>query len=185
MSAVSCSSSSADSAEPSTGVPPSQRRRRLRAGQRAAVGAAGRSPVPHFSVRTRLRIVSFRSHDSTSPYRYSKELVRPDQRLGQRIDLGLGIVHGERGPARRRDAEPLHQRLRAVVAGAHRDARAVDDGRDVVRVQPVDAERDDGALARRRAVDLEPVQLAEPGMRIGATARPRGAAMRSRPTCIM
>ena len=46
--------------------------------------------------------------------------------------------------------KPLHQRLRAMVPGPHRHALAVDDGRDVVRMQPVHGERDDAALAGRR-----------------------------------
>src|SRR3990172_2136508 len=47
----------------------------------------------------------------------------------------LRIVHVEAGPRRARDAQAAHERLRAVVAGAHRPAVAVQDGADVVRVQ--------------------------------------------------
>ena len=47
-----------------------------------------------------------------------KELVGLEQGLGEGVDLGPGVVHGERGAAGGGDAEALHQGLGAVVAGA-------------------------------------------------------------------
>ena len=55
-----------------------------------------------------------------------------------------------------------------MMAGADRYARAVDDGRDIVRVQAIDRERHDGALVQRTAVDLEPLELPQPSVRVGA-----------------
>src|SRR5262249_57220290 len=47
-------------------------------------------------------------------------------RGGQAVDVGVGAVDREARPQRSRDAEALHQRLRAVVAGPHRDAALVE-----------------------------------------------------------
>ena len=44
----------------------------------------------------------------------------------------------EARPRRRRHSERLHQRLRAMMAGADRDARIVQYGGGVVRMHPVD-----------------------------------------------
>ena len=83
-------------------------------------------------------------------------------------------VEVEARARRRRDAEPRHQRLRAVVAGADRDALPVEHLRDVVRVDPVDVERDDpGAALRRRAVARDAVDLAELLERVRERARAR------------
>src|SRR5690242_21617704 len=43
----------------------------------------------------------------------------------------------------RLDSEPAHERLSAMVAGANRDARIVQYGGGVVRMNPVDIEADD------------------------------------------
>ena len=64
-----------------------------------------------------------------------EQLVAQLQRLGQLVDLGARVVETERGPAGRRHAETGHQRLCAVVPGAHRHALAVDHRRDVVGVR--------------------------------------------------
>src|SRR5262245_43429900 len=53
--------------------------------------------------------------DDASP----EEIARLDQCLRQGIHLGLGIIHAERGPARGRHAQPIHQRLGAMVARPH------------------------------------------------------------------
>ena len=57
----------------------------------------------------------------------------------------------ERRANRRRDAEAVHHRLRAVLAGPDGDAFAVEDRADVVRVHAVDHERQDAGLAARLA----------------------------------
>src|SRR5688572_26281357 len=105
MSAVICSSSSLERFEPSTGVPPSA------------------SDFGGFAVR-----MSRSTLPSITGTHSSKELVRLLERLEQGVHLILGIVHGERGPARRRDTEALHERLRAVMPGPDRHPRPVDDG---------------------------------------------------------
>src|SRR3546814_5031776 len=62
------------------------------------------------------------------------------ERFGEHVDLPTGVVEAHRRPRRGRHAEPLHQRLRAVVADADGDALAVDDGADVVRMDAVRSE---------------------------------------------
>ena len=65
------------------------------------------------------------------------------------------VVHRERRARRGRDAEAIHDRLRAVMAGANRDAFAIDDRADVVRMDAVHHERHDARLAPRRADDAD------------------------------
>ena len=77
------------------------------------------------------------------------------QAVDQAVDLLARGVHGERGAAARGDAEPAHQRLRAVVAGAHADALAAEDLGDVVRVHAVEGERAHGAAVREVARPVE------------------------------
>jgi hypothetical protein len=50
--------------------------------------------------------------------------------------ISSGSCRGRSSRGSSRDAELLHQRLAAVVAGADRDALEVEDLRDVVRVDP-------------------------------------------------
>ena len=84
------------------------------------------------------------------------------QPVDQPVDLLGDRVEVEARARRRGDAEPRHQRLRAVVAGADGDAFPVEDLRDVVRVDPGDVERDDpGAALHRRAEDPDEVELGE------------------------
>ena len=71
--------------------------------------------------------------------------------LDQAVDLLAGRVDAEAGAGGGGDAEPLHQRLGAVVAGADRDAVAVEDLGDVVGVDALELEGDRAERARRRA----------------------------------
>ena len=52
----------------------------------------------------------------------AKELVAELQALNQCIHLRLCVIHGEAGTARGADGEVIHERLRAVMPGPHRDA---------------------------------------------------------------
>src|SRR5882757_6305297 len=52
-------------------------------------------------------------------------------------------------------------------AGTHRDAGAVDDGRDIVRVRVLELERNDRTLLLGGADDAQRVDLAQPVVRIG------------------
>ena len=52
----------------------------------------------------------------------AKVLVAELQALNQRIHLRLCVIHGEAGTARGADGEVIHERLRAVMPGPHRDA---------------------------------------------------------------
>src|SRR4051794_38475190 len=75
--------------------------------------------------------------------------------LDQALHVRERVVHGERCARRRGDAEPAHQRLRAVVTGADAHAGAPEDLADVVRVRAVKRERDERpSLGRfKRAVN--------------------------------
>src|SRR5262245_7424606 len=59
---------------------------------------------------------------------------------GKVVDVFLGRVDGEARAQRAPDAEPLHEGLRAVVAGADGDAPLVEEGGPVVRVDALDVE---------------------------------------------
>src|SRR5919201_965173 len=74
-------------------------------------------------------------------------------RVRQQGDLLGRVVHREARTARADDAAPAHQRLRAVMTGAHGDALRVEGGGDVVGMPAVDRERDDGGTLASRAVD--------------------------------
>ena len=60
-------------------------------------------------------------------------------------------VDAEAGARGAVEAEAVHQRLGAMMAGAHRDALAVEQRRDVVRVRPVEREADHAAAVLRAA----------------------------------
>ena len=75
-------------------------------------------------------------------HRLGEDLLHRAEPGDQAVDVVVRRVHGERRARRRRDAEALHQHLRAVVAGAHADALAAEDLGDVVRVDAVERERD-------------------------------------------
>ena len=63
--------------------------------------------------------------------------------LDQAIDLLARVVDREARPSGRRDPEPLHENLGAMVAGAHGDRVAIEDLGDVVSVHAREVERDD------------------------------------------
>ena len=79
----------------------------------------------------------------------------------------LWIAIDARVEARR--AEAAHQRLRAVVAGAHADALAAEDLGHVVRVDALDREADQRAALVEvgGAVDRQALDLGEPLERVG------------------
>ncbi len=84
----------------------------------------------------------------------------------QGVDLPARVVEAERRARRRRHAEELHHRHRAVMARAHRDAVRVEHRAEVVRVHALDRERDEAALGRRRADQREPGDCGEPRGRV-------------------
>ena len=68
----------------------------------------------------------------------------------QRVDLLPGVVEGEGGARRGRDAEAVHHRLRAVMPRADRDPLVVEDRADVVGVDAVEDEGEDAGLLGAR-----------------------------------
>src|SRR3954469_9144127 len=92
----------------------------------------------------------------------SEDLTDLVQPVDEAVDLVAHRVEVEAGAVRRRNAKLLHQRLAAVVAGADCNAFAVEDLRDVVRMDPFDVEGDDpGSPVGRGAVGLHPRQLGQ------------------------
>ena len=87
------------------------------------------------------------------------------------------VVDGEGRARGGGDAEAAHQRLRAVVAGAHADALAAEDLADVVRVGALERERDQRAAVGGVG---RPVQREARRPRPGARARRRRARARGR-----
>ena len=81
------------------------------------------------------------------------------ERVDQGVGVGFVVVNVERSAGRGGDSEHAHERLGAVVAGAHAHGLLVDDLRDVVGVDAVEQERDRPAphVGVERAVDREVV----------------------------
>ena len=96
-----------------------------------------------------------------------------------------GVVERERGSRGGRHAEPLHQRLGAMVTRADADAVAVQDRADVVRMHAVEHEGEDRRLLARRADEADAGTAAHAARSRSAAASclVRGdAPSRSRPT---
>src|SRR5204863_4169253 len=93
-----------------------------------------------------------------SASRAPKDVAYALEPVDEAVNVVACVVDGERGARRSRDAEHPHQRLGAVVAGAHADALAAQDLRHVVRVRAVEGERDErtalGGVARPVDRDL-------------------------------
>src|SRR5437773_7079774 len=75
------------------------------------------------------------------------------------------VIYVEGCAGGRRDVQPLHQRLRAVVAGPDRDPLHVQDRRDIVRVDVAEGERDHAAAAGG-ILQAEPVESLHAGERV-------------------
>src|SRR3954454_9520089 len=113
----------------------------------------------------------------TSRYRFSsakslmgsrKHLTDGVEAVDELVDLLGDRVEVEARPIGSRDAELLHQRLAAVVAGADRNALQVEDLRDVVRMDVLEVERDDaGATIGGRAVEPDARHLRQAAERVG------------------
>src|SRR3954468_5115613 len=126
-----------------------------------AISASG-SDVALFSTSTssRLWIGSSVMGPSLGPSLSCENLLRLHERLGEAVDLILGIVKPERRPACRRHAVARQQRHHAMGTGPHRHAGAVDDGRDVMRMRALHLKRNDGPLVFRRPENLDRIDLA-------------------------
>lgn len=57
--------------------------------------------------------------------------------LDQTIDLFFSVVKSERGSRRGRHIKSFHDRLRAMMPRAHRDALPIEDGSHVMRMNIV------------------------------------------------
>ncbi len=78
-----------------------------------------------------------------------------EQPIDQPVEVGRRVVHGERRSRRRRYAELAHQRLRAVMPGAHADPVAPEDLPDIVRMSAIEREGDERAALRRRSRSVQ------------------------------
>src|ERR1700722_20215389 len=81
---------------------------------------------------------AFRSLRSSDP----EELLRVPDPVSQRVDFLPGVVEVQDRPRTRLDAHGPVQRPVAVVARPDRDTAVVEHLADVVRMQPVERERD-------------------------------------------
>jgi hypothetical protein len=75
--------------------------------------------------------------------------------VGEKLDLGARVVGRERGANGRWNFEMAHQGLSTVVPRPDRDTVAVEDRPDIMRVDPLQGERQDAHLSRRGAVEGE------------------------------
>ena len=82
----------------------------------------------------------------------------------QRVDVAVVVVRRHRDARRAVEVEPVHQRLRAMMAGAHRDPERIERLRHVVGMHAVQHEGHDriAVLQARRAEDLRTVDLLQP-----------------------
>src|SRR5882757_1002840 len=79
------------------------------------------------------------------------------------VDLLVGVVERQRGPHRRLHTEAAQDRLGAVVPGAYRDALAVEFAAHLFGAEPVEHERHDAGLLRRRPDQAQPGDLPQAG----------------------
>src|SRR5271166_4415178 len=97
-----------------------------------------------------------------------KQLLCPFQSIRERIDFSERIVEGERRPASRGHAKPLHERHGAMRPRPNRHARTVDQRRHIVGMRALHRERQDRALTVCRADDPQRVDPGEALMGICA-----------------
>src|SRR6188472_3048932 len=90
----------------------------------------------------------------------AEDALRGADGIGQAVDVVEVVVNREAGTRRGRQVVPLHERLRAVMAGADSDPMPVQDLGEVVRMNAVHDEADDAGVlvGRFRA---EPAQAAD------------------------
>src|SRR2546425_8928097 len=91
--------------------------------------------------------------------RYSEQLAGLAYGRDEGVDIVHVIIDVERGTRGRGDAEPAHQRLGAVVAGPNTDAVAVQDRRQVVRMNVAVRERHDAGTVVARSIDRDALDL--------------------------
>src|SRR5579862_1860282 len=100
-----------------------------------------------------------------------KETLRLLQRFRESIDLFERIIHGEGGPACRGHAKARQQRLGAMRPCPDRNAGAIDDRRDIMRMGIPHVERQDCAFAARPAENPDRIHPRDPLMGVGAERR--------------
>src|SRR6516225_982940 len=108
-------------------------------------------PCPRVSVRFWFR----------QSWHLSEQILRLEQSLRKAIDLFARVVHGKRGAAGRGHAIPGEERHDTMRTGSHRDAGAVDDRSDVVRMSTLKFERDDRPLVLCGAENAQRIDLAQ------------------------
>src|SRR5258708_34078380 len=92
-----------------------------------------------------------------------EDRARVVDRAHEGIDVALITVNVERRTRRSRDAEPPHERLRAVMPGANADALLVQHRGQVVRMNIGHREaHDTTALLRLRTKDMHAFDLRPP-----------------------
>ena len=79
--------------------------------------------------------------DIVGPVQSGEQFTHTRQRRNKGVDFVFGVVERKRSACGRGHAEVLHQRMCAMMAGAHRDAFVVKQGGDVMRVRTFDHKR--------------------------------------------
>src|SRR5579862_416661 len=108
----------------------------------AGVGAAGSGVAGADGAVTAAASSSFFEpvKNEKRPMSSTQQFAHAAEGRDERVDVLCGVVHRERGARGRRNAEAIHDGLRAVMAGPNRDAFAIDNRADVVRVRAVEDE---------------------------------------------
>src|SRR5690606_20879259 len=83
----------------------------------------------------------------------------PFDPLDQKVHFLHGIVKAETGPYRARDPIEIHDGLRTVVAGSHRNAQFVEDGSDIIGMDPLDVKGYHGGLFLGRTIDFKAIDV--------------------------
>src|SRR6266542_4179167 len=125
-----------------------------------ATGSAARAGAqPPNATRNRAATIILRISPSVPtgacPGSGSERAAETFDRLSQALNLGGRIVDGKARAKGARDAEPLHERLRAVMSSAHRDTALIEKRRAVVGVEALDVEGHDRPLDLRIARSVE------------------------------
>lgn len=77
--------------------------------------------------------------------------AQPQQRCDQRINIGTGVIERERWAHAAFYAKPPQNRLRTIVARAHRNTLAIERRTNIFRPVAIDYKRNHARLFLRRA----------------------------------
>src|SRR5215207_252438 len=122
-----------------------------------------RSPIPGVAIVVENRF-AIQAVGHVFPALGRKDRPRPIEPGYEAIHVFIVVVHIERSPRRADQPEPVHQRLAAMMTGAHRNVLLVQDGRHVVRVDIAERQGDDARAVLRiaRTIHAKIRHIAQP-----------------------